>query len=137
MSQGNVEIVRRSFEVFNRDGIEGVIAGGFWSLDFVWDASPMGIPGIGLYSGYDEIREGFEDWFGAFPFEEWEVQIDEIIDHGDQVVVMSRQRGRGANSGVMAELEMGQIVTMRDGKGVRLETHLDRNKALEAAGLSE
>jgi ketosteroid isomerase-like protein len=138
MSQENVEIVRRSFEVFNRGGAEAVISGGFWSPELVWDASPSGIPGLGVYRGYDEVRSFFEDdWFQAFPFEEWEIEVDELIDNGDQVIAMSRQRGRGATSGVGAELELAQIATLRDGEIVRIESYLDREKALEAAGVRE
>ena len=50
---------------------------------------------------------------------------------------MSRQHGRGASSGAVAELELAQIATVRDGQIVRVDNYLDRQKALEAAGLSE
>ncbi len=136
MSQENVELVRQSFEAFNRGGVEAVISGGLWSPEVVWDVSPSGVPGLGVYRGYDEVRSFFEDdWFQAFPFEEWEIEVDELIDNGDQVVAMSRQRGRGKTSGVGAELELAQITTLRDGEIVRVDTYLDRKKALEAAGL--
>jgi ketosteroid isomerase-like protein len=135
MSQENVELVRRAFAAFNRGGAEAVISEGFWSPEVVWDASPSGIPGLaGVYRGYDEVRSFFEDdWFQAFPFEEWEIEVDELIDNGDQVVAMSRQRGRGVTSGAAGELELAQICTVRDGEIVRVETYLDRAKALEAA----
>ncbi|MEK6272460.1 MAG: nuclear transport factor 2 family protein [Actinomycetota bacterium] len=139
MSQENVEVVRRFFEAFNQGGVEAVISGGFWSPEVVWDPSPSGVPGIGIYRGYDEIRAFFEeDWFRTFPFEEWEIVVEELIDHGeDQVIAMSHQRGRGASSGVAAELEQAHICTLRDGEIVRAESYLDRAKALEAAGLRE
>ena len=104
----------------------------------MWDFSPSGIPGLGVYRGYDEVRSFFaDDWFQAFPFEEWELDLDELIDNGDQVIAIARQRGRGATSGVGAELEQAHILTLRDGEVVRIESYLDREKALEAAGLSE
>jgi ketosteroid isomerase-like protein len=138
MSEENVEIVRRGFEILNRGGPEALWSGGLWSPEIVWDTSPSGIPGLGVYRGYDEVRSAFEDnWFTAFPFEEWEIAVEELIDHGDQVIAMSRQRGRGASSGVAAELEQAHVFTLRDGKIVRIDSYLDRKKALEAAGLSE
>ena len=98
----------------------------------------MGTPGLGTYRGQDEVRKFFEDdWFSTFPFEEWEVTLDDVIDAGDQVVSMSRQHGRGAGSGALAELELAQVSTVRDGQIVRVDNYLDRGKALEAAGLSE
>jgi ketosteroid isomerase-like protein len=138
MSQENVELVRRSFEVFNRGGAEAVISEGLWSPELVWDFSPSGIPGLGVYRGHDEVKSFFaDDWFQAFPFEEWEVELDQLIDNGDQVIAIARQRGRGATSGVGAELEQAHIFTLRDGELVQAESYLDREKALEAAGLSE
>ena len=134
-----MEIVRRSFEGFSRGGPEALISSGLWSRELVLDVSHAGIPGIGVYRGYDEVRSVFEDdWFRAFPFEEWEVVVEELIDvGGDQVVAMSRQRGRGASSGAGAELELANLVTVRDGQVVRLVIFLEREEALKAAGLSE
>jgi ketosteroid isomerase-like protein len=138
MSRENVEVVRRAFEAFNRGGPEALISGGFWSPEIVWDTTPSGIPGLGVYRGYDEVRSAFEDdWFTAFPFEEWELAVEELIDHGDQVIVLSRQRGRGASSGVAVELEQAHVFTLRGGKIVRFDSYLDRRKALEAVGLRE
>jgi ketosteroid isomerase-like protein len=74
--------------------------------------------------------------FPSFPFDEWKVELDELIDNGDQVIAVSRQRGRGASSGVGAELEQAFIITVGDGEIVRVESYLDRDKAFEAAGLS-
>jgi ketosteroid isomerase-like protein len=138
MSQENIEIVRRAFETFNRGGPEAVISEGFWSPELVWDFSPSGIPGLGVYRGHDEVRSFFtEDWFRAFPFEDWEVELDELIDNEDQVIAIARQRGRGAASGVGAELEQAHVFTLRDGAAVHVKSYLDRTKALEAAGVSE
>jgi ketosteroid isomerase-like protein len=138
MPEENVELVRRSYEAFNRGGPQAVIDEGLWSPELVWDFSPSGIPGLGVYTGFDEIRRFFEeDWFAAFPFEEWETVVDELIDNGDQVIAISRQRGRGGTSGAEAELEQAFIATLRDGVTVRIESYLDKEKALEAAGLSE
>jgi ketosteroid isomerase-like protein len=73
----------------------------------------------------------------VFPFEEWEVEVEEVIDAGDRIIGMSRQHGRGASSGAVAELELAQISTVRDGQIVRVDNYVDRKKALEAAGLRE
>ena len=133
-----MEIVRRGYELFNAGGPDAVLSAGIWSPEIVFDFSMSDIAGLGVYRGHDQVRAFFEeDWFGAFPFEEWEVEVDELIDHGDRVIAMSRQRGRGVSSGAGAELELAQTCTLRGGEVVRIETYLDRKKALEAAGLSE
>jgi ketosteroid isomerase-like protein len=136
MSEENVEIVRRAFEEFSRGGWEPLM-GTFWDPEIVWNMSPAGIPGLGIYRGFDELRSFFEDWFGTFPIEEWEQDVDELIDCGEQVVVLTRQRGHGSTSGAVAELEYAQVVTIRGGKIVEVDVYLDRAEALKAAGLEE
>jgi ketosteroid isomerase-like protein len=137
MSQENVELVRRAYELFNEGGPEAVISASIWSPEIVWDFSPSEIPGLGVYRGHDEVRAFFEeDWFGAFPFEEWEVVLDELVDHGDQVIARHRQRGLGASSGAATELEQGLINTLHDGAIVRVEIYGDPEKALKAVGLT-
>jgi ketosteroid isomerase-like protein len=138
MSEENVEIVRRSFELVNEVGTDAFIGGNFWSDDWVFDPSGTGIPGLGVYRGHDEIRAFFEeDWFTTFPFEEWEIHISDLVDHGDRVIGISHQQGRGASSGVAATLELANVFTLRDGQIVRVQLYRDRGEALEAAGLQE
>jgi ketosteroid isomerase-like protein len=48
------------------------------------------------------------------------------------------QRGRSKEAGVQVEMmKYAHVLTVRDGKITRAELHSDREKALEAAGLSE
>jgi ketosteroid isomerase-like protein len=137
MSQENVELTRQVFEIFTRQGWEPLM-GTYLDPEIVWDMTPTGIPGLGTYRGFDELRSFFEDWFGAFPFEEWEQQLDEVIDCGEQIVVaLTRQRAPGSTSGAVTELEYAQVVKFRRGKAVEVAIYLDRAEALEAAGLSE
>jgi ketosteroid isomerase-like protein len=139
MSQENVEIVRRSFEGFSRGGPEALISSGLWSRELVLDVSQAGIPGIGVYRGYDEVRSFFEDdWFRAFPFEEWEVVVEELIDVAEIRWSPCRGSAVGARAaGAGAELELANLVTVRDGQVVRVILFRGREEALEAAGLSE
>jgi ketosteroid isomerase-like protein len=137
MSQENVEVFRRAFEEFTRGGWEPLF-GTIWAPEIVWDMSPAGIAGLGVYHGFDELTSFFEDWFSTFPFDDWEQELDKVIDCGDEVVVaLTRQRGRGSASGVSVELEYAQVITFRGGKIVRSVVYTDRDQALKAAGLSE
>jgi ketosteroid isomerase-like protein len=133
MSQENVDITHRAFEEFAREGWEPLM-GTFWDPEIVWNMSPTGIPGLGTYRGFDELRSFFEDWFGAFPFEEWGQELDEVIDCGEQMVVaLTRQRGHGSTSGAITELEYAQVIRWRGGKAVEVTVYLNREEALEAA----
>ena len=133
-----MEIVHRAFDAFNRGGPDACVTEGLWSPEIVWDVTPAGIPGLGAYRGHEEVKRFFDnDWFNAFPFEEWEVEVDEVIPVRDRVVSICRQHGRGASSGAVTELELAQVATFREGCIVRIDNYLDKGKALEAAGLSE
>src|SRR5947207_14282173 len=100
--------------------------------------SPAGIAVAGVYPGFDELRSFYDDWFSTFPFDDWEQELDEVIDCGDEVVVaLTRQRGRGSASGVTVELEYAQVITFREGKIVRSVVYTDLDQALKVAGLAE
>ena len=63
MSEENVELVRRAYEVFNQGGAEAVISAGIWSPEIVFDFSPSEIPGLGSIaattrSGHSSSRTG-------------------------------------------------------------------------------
>ena len=133
MPEENLEIVRRSYRVFNEGGFDAVMAGDMFAPEIVLDVSPAGIPGLGTYDGYDGVKAFFDDWFGAFPFDEWEIELEELVDRGDRVVALCRQRGRGAGSGASVELEFGQVFELHDGKFTRIEIHLDRAQAASSA----
>ena len=123
-------------EQFSREGWEPLI-GTVWDPEIVWNMSPTGIPGLGTYRGSDELRSFFEDWFSTFPFQEWEQELDEVIDCGERVVALTRQRGRGSGSGAVArEAAYAQVIKLREGRVVEVDMYI-RDKALEAAGLSE
>jgi len=77
------------------------------------------------------------DWFSAFEFDEWQLEVDELFDRDDRVVAMARQYGPGSSSGADVSLKFAQVLTLRVGKIVRVDNYLDRGQALEAAGLSE
>ena len=54
----------------------------------------------------------------------------------DSVLLFSVERFKGRD-GFELEAPFGSVFTLRDGKIVRWEAFWDRQKALEAAGLSE
>jgi ketosteroid isomerase-like protein len=138
MSQENVEIVRRLFEVF-REGMErGDFVAGFdaelASDDLEWIALP-GV-GLGTYRGREGFIEFMRLWTGEF--EHWWIELEQVIDAGDdRVVAIYRQTATGKASGVPVELHQGAINELRDGRVIRIRHYPSPAEALEAAGLSE
>jgi ketosteroid isomerase-like protein len=134
MSQENVEIARESFEAVSRRDVDAFLS----SLhpDVEWDDSE-GFPGLqGVYRG----RAGVRSWLEAFS-EAWESfhgeveQITEVSDGRVLSQVVGTARGRA--SGVETELRAWFLIWIADGKITKRQVFLDRNKALEAAGLSK
>jgi ketosteroid isomerase-like protein len=64
---------------------------------------------------------------------------EEFIDAGpDQVLVFSREGGRGKGSGAEVITQpTAHLWTLRDGKAIRMKSYWERDDALEAAGLDQ
>ena len=71
------------------------------------------------------------------PFEEVVVKPEKFFDYGDRIVVFLSLRARPSGSSVMMEIRIGHLWTMHDGKILQLEIFPERERALEAVGLSE
>jgi hypothetical protein len=145
MSQEDVEIVRalipspdtdvavllRDDSLFEqtREALEAFIDSAVESVA-VWQGGAAR-----TYVGIDGFRQLWLDWLE--PWTAYHVQVDEVIDAGDQVVVLVRDRARRPDTDAQVELVSGSIWHVRDGRLVRAEFFGSRAEALEAAGLSE
>jgi len=132
MSQENLEIVRRGYESFATNGIPNF---DFLDPEIEWRgprefpdlAQPhFGHEGVARYVA--KVNEAFDDY---------KMVPEEFIDAGgDQVLVFSREGGRGKGSGAKVETHpTAHLWTLRDGKAFRMQSYWERSDALEAAGL--
>ena len=144
MSQENVEIVRRVYEIGRDEGdvgamVDEAVRQGLLASDAEWRGGPRGgraIAGIEDAVGRDEyvemmrrLTEGFEDL---------RFEVERIIDAGDnRVVSITRLFGTGARSGVPVELRSAHVLWLDGGRIVRSDEFLDPAEALEAVGLAE
>jgi ketosteroid isomerase-like protein len=83
--------------------------------------------------GFEGFRSAWLDW--TSPFEAFRIDIDEVIDAGDQVVNLGRQTATTKTGGVKVDADAAAVMTFRDGRISRMEFHLDRAAAMRAAGL--
>ena len=133
MSQANMEIAKRVIDAFNRRDLNAILecvnqdVEWFPALSVTFGGALRGREGIESY-----VREVGDTW------EEYCVVDQDFRDlGGDQVLVLSRIKGRGTASGGVVDAAMGQVFDFRDGKIARVRTYLDHGEALRAAGLSE
>ena len=141
MSEENVEIVRNvsdSFKAFMRDELssEAYVERFDPEIELHWRDRQE-------YPDFPQHLRGAAD-FIAFSEQYRERWVDlvqevlEVIDAPDgRVLLLTRQSGRGRESGVPIVIHFFQLWTIRDGKVWRIEYFRHRADALEATGLSE
>ena len=73
-----VELMRDAFEAVNRGDLDAAME--FFAPDAAWEVVSLGTS----FEGVPAIRGFCEDWLG--PYEDYELQPDEILDLGGGVV---------------------------------------------------
>jgi ketosteroid isomerase-like protein len=90
---------------------------------------------IGAYSTRDELRQflqGFAEAIGGL-----HVEVQDTRDLGETLVLMVLQSGKGASSGAPVAQPFTWVMEFESNRCVRWRIYADRERALEAAGLSE
>lgn len=129
MSQGNVEIVRRMLDAFLQGDLGAALA--FYDPDVEWDGTNLPDGRIGR--GHDAIMDHVLRW--ADQWDEWTVDVERIIDAGNErVVVLIREKGR-SKSGLEMDERHAELYTLREGIVIRRQGFSDPSEALEAVGL--
>ncbi len=135
MSEENVELVRRGFEAFARDDLDGVME--FMDPDVVWAPVIAPILGVEPVRGKEALRRFFtRDLVESFDdFEAKPLSIEDL--GGDNVLVNIGYFAHGSASRVPVSLETFALIVLRGEKLTSLRDYDTKAEALEAAGLSE
>ena len=134
MSRENVELVRRVYDAVARR--DGVTPFEIYAEDIVWDISETQRAALyakSVYVGHDGVREIWRESFAALGSVDFEV--DDLVDAGQHVFAVVRDRAVGRASGAPAEATHFAVWTVANGRVVRLQVFDQRERALEAAGL--
>jgi ketosteroid isomerase-like protein len=132
MSQENVGIVRRVYEVWNGpEPPEALLP--FIAPDFEF-VNPSNAVEPGVRRGREGMLVAQASLDGAF--ETYEHELGELVDLGDRVLAWTTFRARATTGGLQYEQAEAQIWTLREGLITRFAWYHDRAEALEAAGLS-
>ncbi|MEK6325910.1 MAG: nuclear transport factor 2 family protein [Actinomycetota bacterium] len=132
MSEENVERFWRGTTAYNDGDWDAALATMDPNVEF--DLSRV-MPEMEMYRGYEGVKAFWRmlrDVWGDF-----RTDPEEVIDAGDKLFNRNRLYGTGITSGVATEDVLYQVVTLRDGRAMRVEFFRDRSEALDAAGLSE
>ena len=133
MSEANVELVRRGYELF---AASGDFVGEIAAPGFVWDMSKFaGWPEQQLYEGAEETSRFLREW--TEPWEDWTLEVESLHDAGDRVVAVMRQQGRSRTTGMQVDMSFAQVWTIAGGTMTRMEMYADPDEALRAVGFGE
>ena len=128
MSDENVEIIRRGYEHWTATGEIRA------HPDFVWDVSALGWTEQQVYAGAEGANRFNAEWADAW--DDWELELEDLIDAGDRVVAIVNQRGRSKATGIPVGMRFAQVWAFRDGQAIRMQMYASVEEALEVAGLA-
>jgi ketosteroid isomerase-like protein len=134
MSQENVDLIRETFARFQAGDAR-------WAdlvdPDIEWDFSAYPLADIPTRGRgrEDVLTKVIETYYSGW--RDYEAEITEMIEAGDDTVVIQHEVVRVADSDQALERDTFHVWTVRDGSWVRWLIFPDRDSALEAAGLRE
>jgi ketosteroid isomerase-like protein len=132
MSEENVEVVRAAYACLNRGAFDAGLA--LMHPEAEWVEDPR-VPGARTRRGRAEIRqyvESMDRYWRGMHFEP-----ERFVERGDEVLALGRLTAQSPRGGPQIDRTFDQMVTLRDGKIIRLRWFATRQEALEAAGLGE
>jgi ketosteroid isomerase-like protein len=128
----NVEIVKRSYEAFARDDLDGVL--GDMHPDIEWHQA-QGLPHGGFYKGLDEVRRNIFDPLDSEWWDDFTATPDEFLDAGDEVVVIGRYRATAKQTGKPLDVPFVHVWTLAGEQAVRFRQFLDTAGWVAALGI--
>jgi ketosteroid isomerase-like protein len=131
MTQENVEGVRRGFDCLARGDLEGLFA--LLDPDIIWH-QPSDLPDRVTARGHAELGTIMGRWIGEW--DNYRVELEELIDAGDCVVAVQTIRGKGKGSGVETQMREAHVYKVQDGRAVEVWEYRTKEEALSAVGLS-
>jgi ketosteroid isomerase-like protein len=132
---GDVQTLREAYGALNRG--EWDRTGEFLHPDVSWHfVEGQGPDTPETLTGPGRIVEFWSSFFAAW--DEWEMAPEHFVEAPDGKILVSMHfHARGTGSGFPMELDYWQVITMQEGKVLRVENYLDQPRAREACGLEE
>jgi ketosteroid isomerase-like protein len=125
MSEQLVQLVEKGYEAWN-SGDRG------WVLDHMAEdvewITPEDDPDPGTYRGHRGVEEYWAQWRAAVG--QLNFLVEEMIDAGDDVVVVARRQGRGEHSGLEISDRVIQVFHFDGTQCTSVHEYYDRDAAL-------
>ena len=133
VADADVELITRMLREWNSGDVEALLE--------VFDPEIEVRPALRaflasmVYRGHDGVRS----WYAETnePWAELQAEPQRFIDAGERTVVVISLHARVPGGRVDVGAEIAHVVTIRDGRVVRLEGYDDADAALAAVGLAQ
>ena len=134
MSQENVELVKRSFELFLRGDPEAWIE--TLHPDVGWDISAHPLPDV---PNHGRGRDAFTDMMATYlsGWIDYSAELRELVEAGDEVISVLHETASMGETGVTLDRDLVQLWAVRNGRVIFLRVFQSKAEALEAAGFDE
>jgi ketosteroid isomerase-like protein len=132
MSEETLAPVRGYMAAYGRGDFEE--GNKFLHPDVTWRAIEGAPDDVGLMQGQQALLDYYRQWTDTL--EDLKAEpLEDLIEAGDKVVSITRNRGRMKGSDAEVEMTLAIVFEVRDGKIVAGREYATKAEALEAAGL--
>jgi ketosteroid isomerase-like protein len=135
LSLENVDRTRRGYEAFSAGDLEAVLEFIDPDVQVEIHTGRPDLPETETLHGHAGFLENLRQLTEVF--DEIEIEPEEFIEAGENLVVVVHAAGRGKGSGIRVENRVTHIWTIRDGMATRFRVYSSKEQALEAAGLAQ
>jgi ketosteroid isomerase-like protein len=106
-----LDIARKGIEAYNRGDLDAL-------FELITDDVEFVVPDTLANSGRYVGRDGFQAMMGQWEeaWDEFRVEIEELVEEGDAVVVSVAQYGRGRGSGIETQMAAAHLMRFREGR---------------------
>jgi ketosteroid isomerase-like protein len=133
MSPQNLELVRRAFEAMTRSPKpDFATVNALYHPEHEFVSIPSRLNGASQRGA-----RGAREWLTALgeTWQSYEWDLEEVSELDDyRVLLVAVMKARTRHAGLPLEQRLWCVVTVREGKLTRTETHLSRQEALNAVG---
>jgi ketosteroid isomerase-like protein len=130
MSQQNVEAIQSIYTAFEKGDLPGVLKS--MAPDIQWnEAENFPYADGNPYIGTAAVVEGVFQRLGS-EWEFWKLQIENILDAGDNVVAFGRYKAKNRKTAKSIDAQFAHIWWLKDGKAVRFQQYTDTLQASKA-----
>jgi ketosteroid isomerase-like protein len=132
-AESDAELITRMLREWNRGDVDAVLE--------LFDAEAEVRPALSTFLASMVYRghEGIRAWYAETnePWAELHAEPERFIDAGERTLVIIALHARVPGGRVDVGARIAHIITIRDGKIVRLDGYDEPDNALAAAGLSQ